>query len=118
MTAGSLKLRRTRGGGVNIRATGDVARDLVALVASRTLASMQGRGLRVHFVDEGQDLLYLDLGADGRVVDSGPYGRKDLFVGSSVLHRPVPGEQLMCSCPGSRGKRISAWIVESVEVLS
>ena len=117
MTAGSLKLRRTRGGGVNIRATGDVARDLVALVADRTLASLEGRGLRVHFVDEGQDVLRWDVDAKGRIVDSGPYGM-NLFVGGRLLLPPTPGEQPVFSLPGSRERRTCAWRVESVEVVS
>lgn len=117
MTAGSLKLRRTRGGGVNIRATGDVARDLVALVAGRTLASLQGRGLRVHFVDEGQDVLRWDVDAKGLIVDCGPY-QQEVFIGGRVLRQPLPGEQLTFSFPGSREHRTCAWRVESVEVVS
>ncbi|MBE2242454.1 MAG: hypothetical protein IAE86_06850 [Burkholderiaceae bacterium] len=115
MTVGSIKLRRVRGG-VNIRATGDVAVRLVASLGDMTRHALEQRRLRVRFADEGQDVLAWELAADGRISACGPY-QAELFVGGKVHGIPTPGMELLFSFPGRRQLSVCAWHVEAVERL-
>lgn len=116
MTTGSIKLRRVRGG-VNIRATGDVAdRLVVSILAGVTRGKLDRPALRLHFADDGQDVLRWELDAEGRITACGPH-QADIFVGGQVHSLVSPGSRPVFSFPHSKERRRCAWAIESVELL-
>jgi hypothetical protein len=113
---GSIKLRRVRGG-VSIRATGDVADSLVvSILAGVTRGKLQRPSLRLHFADDGQDVLRWELDADGRITACEPY-QADIFVGGQVHSLVSPGSRPVFSLPRSLERRRCAWTIEAVELL-
>lgn len=113
-SAGSIKMRRSRGG-MNIRVTGRLAHRLATDLAARTWRLMAERKVRVRFMDEGQDVLEWDIATDGTVTACRPY-HADLYVGSRVLRVPVPGDLVAFNLPGDDELRTLRWPIQAVEV--
>lgn len=113
-TLGSLKIRRSRGG-LNVRATGDVAGQMAAALGGVMAAGARRRTL-VQFVDQGQDVLRWLLDPQGVVVKCEPF-HADLYVGVRVLGLPMPGEQIRFASQLDGQAKTLRWPVESVELL-
>lgn len=114
MKTGSIKLRRVRGG-VNIRATGDVAELLAVSLSGLTHRALEQRRLRVRFVDEGQGMLVWEVSAEGRITAC-PGGDAKL-IGAQLRATPTPGHKPLFSFPRHQHLLHCDWTVESVELL-
>lgn len=112
--AGSIKMRRSRGG-VNIRVTGQLAHKLATDLAAKTWKLMISRQVRVRFRDDGQDVLEWDIATDGTVTACRPY-HADLYVGARVQRVPVPGDLIAFNLPGDEELRTLRWPIDAVEV--
>lgn len=114
--AGSLKLRRTARG-INLRATGQLAQQMLTALQSSLQQPQAGRYTTVRFVDEGQDALEWDLDADRLVIACRPY-QQAVWKGTRVIGAVVPGERLAIVTPrspeGTYFKHAVAEVVEGV----